>query len=498
MTTEHMHADLAARAERDPHRPAYHFVAPGGWLNDPNGLSQWDGTFHLFYQYNPAGPVHDRVHWGHASSTDLIHWRDEPIALAPSAGPDAEGCWSGVLVNDGGTPTLVYSGHAPSRCSTQTCCVATGTADLRQWTKHPGNPVIPGPPDGLDVTELRDHTVWREDGRWHQAMGSGLVGHGGALLHFSGADLRSWDYLGPLVTADDLPHGGPFSGNTWECPDLFPLGPDGTWMLVFSAWDHGRTLYPLYLTGRLSDGQFHPDAHPRHLDLGLRHFYAPQSFAADDGRRIQFGWAQEARPDAEVLQAGWSGVMSLPRTLDLQPDGTLAAAPVAELDVLRSGSEERVEIASGAVRTRTAGDQLDLAADLVLPPGGSVEVAIRATEDLHEATLVRIERSLDGVARLTVDRSRSRNAPDAGSYDLCDLGGALPALTNDRLTLRILVDHSIVEVFAAGVPLTARIYPASPDATGVHVAVDGAGARVSLSAWEMRGTQRASSAAAAA
>ncbi|MBA4101004.1 MAG: glycosyl hydrolase family 32, partial [Arthrobacter sp.] len=103
--------ELVARAEADALRPRFHFVSPAGWLNDPNGVSQWNGTYHLFYQYNPEGAFHHRIQWGHATSTDLVTWTDQPVALEPSAGPDADGCWSGVLVNDGGTPTLVYSGR---------------------------------------------------------------------------------------------------------------------------------------------------------------------------------------------------------------------------------------------------------------------------------------------------------------------------------------------------------------------------------------------------
>lgn len=107
---------LAERAVLDPHRPRFHFTAPGGWLNDPNGLTHRDGVYHLFYQYNPLAAAHHRIHWGHATSHDLVTWTDEPVALVPGAeGPDRDGCWSGVFVDDGGTPTLVYSGRHGDR-----------------------------------------------------------------------------------------------------------------------------------------------------------------------------------------------------------------------------------------------------------------------------------------------------------------------------------------------------------------------------------------------
>ena len=86
----------------DPHRPRYHFLPPANWLNDPNGLIQWNGEYHMFYQYNPNGPFHGTIHWGHAVSADLVHWRHLPIALAPEPGTaDEDGCWSGCAVDDG-------------------------------------------------------------------------------------------------------------------------------------------------------------------------------------------------------------------------------------------------------------------------------------------------------------------------------------------------------------------------------------------------------------
>ncbi|MDP6368586.1 MAG: glycoside hydrolase family 32 protein, partial [Planctomycetota bacterium] len=130
---------------RDPHRPSYHFAAPSDWMNDPNGLIQWDGRYHLFYQYWPGmltdalppGLKEARAHWAHAASDDLVHWEHLPIALAPKpGGGDQDGCASGCMVDHNGVPTAVYTGFHP-----QVQCIARGSADLVTWTKHPGNPV---------------------------------------------------------------------------------------------------------------------------------------------------------------------------------------------------------------------------------------------------------------------------------------------------------------------------------------------------------------------
>src|SRR5919199_225960 len=94
----------------DRHRPLYHFLPPSNWMNDPNGLIQWDGQYHLFYQYNPHGPLWGDIHWGHAVSPDLVHWTDLPIALAPDAPYDRDGVFSGCAVDHDGVPTIIYTG----------------------------------------------------------------------------------------------------------------------------------------------------------------------------------------------------------------------------------------------------------------------------------------------------------------------------------------------------------------------------------------------------
>lgn len=398
----------------DPHRPTYHLLAPSGWLNDPNGLGQWDGTHHLFYQHNPDEARHDRICWGHATSDDLVHWRHEPIALRPDTEADADGCWSGVLVDDGGTPTLVYSGHREGHL--EQACLATGSSDLRTWTKHPGNPVLT-PPEDLDLTVLRDHCVWREEGRWRMLMGGRLEGEGAALL-FDSPDLRSWTYAATLLRG-----GGPvdrtdprWPGTAWECVDLF--GMEYRHVLAFSSWDDDVLHHALAWVGRYEGDTFTPERLER-LDLGGSAFYAPQTYRDDLGRRIMFGWLPEDRPQAESVEAGWAGVMSLPREVTLRPDGTLHQQPVAEVASLRG------EELTGPV----SGDALDVELSVELAEGGVVRWLVRGAS-------YELERTATGA---TLN------------------GGEVP-LEGDRVDVRVLVDHSVVEVFANGVPLSTRSY----------------------------------------
>ncbi|WP_309116559.1 glycoside hydrolase family 32 protein [Saccharothrix sp.] len=478
---------LAERAHRDPHRPRFHFTSPGGWLNDPNGLTHRNGVYHLFYQYNPLAPVHHRIHWGHATSTDLVHWTDEPIALVPGAdGPDRDGCWSGVLVDDGGVPTIVYSGRHGGR---ELPCVARGSADLRHWTKDRANPVIAAPPEGVDITAFRDHCVWREgsgDGTvWRHLVGSGVRGVGGTAFLYESDDLNSWRYVGPLLTGDASRNRGEldWTGTMWECVDLFGL--DGTDVLVFSAWDEGTTHHPLYWTGRYKGDAFTPTALHR-LDYGGRYFYAPQSTCDEHGRRIMFGWLQEGRTDEANTEAGWCGVMSLPRVVTLGGDGCLEQAPAPELAVLR---RNRVQVAAGPLTDpytplhSVRGDQLDIETTLRLAPGATARLVVRETPDGAERTVVEVGRAHDGAGTLRLHRDTSSLDP---TVDTEPRYGELPLDADGRVDLRVLVDHSALEVFANGRPLTARIYPTRPEAAvGVGIGADGDATLERFDAWQM-------------
>lgn len=487
--------ELVSRAEADPLRPRFHFVSPAGWLNDPNGVSQWNGTYHLFYQYNPEGAFHHSIQWGHATSSDLVTWTDQPVALSPSAGPDSEGCWSGVLVNDGGTPTLVYSGRANER---ELPCVAVGSPDLLTWSKVPENPVIAAPPAGVDITAYRDHCVWREGTTWRQLVGSGIRGRGGTAFLYESTDLRSWTYIGPLFIGDASQGDradADWTGTMWECVDLFHTGegslgstpedeaPD---VLVFSAWDDGDTRHPLYWTGRYAGDTYTPKELHR-LDYGGRFFYAPQSFLEDTGRRIMFGWLQEGRTDAAMVEAGWAGVMSIPRVTTLAKDGTLEFSPVPELEKLRTNHLHfggRVLIGGGTPAvTGVSGNQLDLELDLQLAPGSALQLGVLGTADGTETTVIEVScASGDGsVGTVRLDRARSSLDP---STDAEDKSGPIP-MPEGRVHLRVLVDRSAVEIFANGKPLTARVYPTLG---GRHVSMAASVGTVrllSLDAWTM-------------
>lgn len=451
----------------DPHRPRYHFMPPANWMNDPNGPIHWKGKYHLFYQHNPVSPGFGPMHWGHAESEDLVNWKHLPIALSPTpGGPDKDGCWTGCAVDNDGTPTLIYTGVQP-----EVQCVAVGSDDMLTWSKHPANPVIAGPPPGLDVTGFRDPCVWQEGSEWYMALGSGLKGQGGAVLLYRSPDLVQWQYLHPLLLGNKDE-----TGEMWECPDFFSLG--GRHVLLVSVL--GTTLY---FIGRYENHRFVPEAQGN-TDLG-GHFYAAKSFADASGRRLLWGWIWEARSEEAVKRAGWAGVMSLPRVLTVEDGRTLRMAPAPEVEALR---RQHIRLTNVALKPDqevpvegVQWDSLELLAEIHPKDAEQVGIKVRCAPDGSEETAV-IFNARDGW--IGIDRSLS-SLDEGVARDV--RGGRLDLRQEEPLKLRVFVDRSVVEVFANGrACLTSRIYPTKPDSFGVKVFSKGGGCELlSLDAWRM-------------
>lgn len=448
------------------HRPIAHLRPATGWTNDPVGPVRWRGRTHLFHQANPDGGYWDRPSWGHFVSDDLVHWEQRQLALSPDDdGPDADGCFSGCIVDDDGVAVMLYTGargpDGPDQ--EQTTCIARSHDDgLDQWVKDPGNPVTT-PPDGLELTGFRDPFVWKQDGRWQQLVGAGIVGEGGAVLRFSSPDLVTWTDEGVVLTGAQLDAaavaGADWTGSMWECPALLRT-PSADVLLVNIHDD--TTHYPVAVIGSYTAGRFEPRRLQR-FDLGPD-LYAPCLLVEPSGRAVVWGWSWEAVPAARQRDAGWAGVLSLPRTLDVVDD-RLAVTPLPELDMLRVHERriERVPTPAGWWAAGAEGDSVDLVATIAVD-AGRVELRVRCSPDRAEATSVGID--LDA-GRVWLDREQSSLDPHAadGRYE-----GAVEVATGDPVELRVVIDRSIIEVFVANrVALTARVYPTRADSVGVEV-----------------------------
>lgn len=466
---------LAAPSEvqniaNDPLRPQYHLLPPHNWMNDPNGPIWWKGKYHLFYQLNPHAAVWGDMHWGHAISTDMIHWHHEPIALAPTpGGPDSEGCFSGSAVVYKGVPTVIYTGvqNSPRDLATirdgndklrETQLLATAEDDdLLHWKKLE-KPIIATPPAGMAVTGFRDPCPWQESDGWYLAVGSGERGKGGCVLLYRSQDLRHWEYLHPLVQGKPTGRtdANPVdSGEMWECPDFFEV--NGKHCLLYST--EGEVYWA---TGQY-DRKTHRFTPTRQGVLDHGAYYAPKSFLAPDGRRILWGWIPERRTQAEFAAAGWAGVMSLPRVLTIGQQGQLEMRPAAEVKKLR-GPVQRVTVEPGKpFRQKLTALRQELHLPIDFSSG---------------ALTVRLMTAGSAPWELKVDVSG--NSIRCGKADF-----PLPSLPWPRPALHLFLDGSVIESFIGDrEAITSRVYSLKPGETELEVSLIG-GKPVEMSQWQL-------------
>lgn len=319
----------------DPWLPVLHGRPAAGWLNDPNGLGRVHGRWHVFFQFNPHAAVHDRIHWGHMTSDDLIHWRPAPVALTPRAGGfDAGGCWSGCLTIDEGVPTLVYTAVDADGVAHAVLATALDP-DLESFL--PAEQASVALPEDVTITDVRDPYVVTVDGRRFVIQGAGRTAGGvGSVLLYDAADLTRWTLLGPLLRSDDPALTPECAADIWECPNLIRLG--DSWVLIVSVWRSAsdpNTSHVVWITGDLvPEGRGYRFAPRRsgRLDTGPA-FYAPQ-VVRDGDRHLLWGWAWELPHPGPARD--WAGVLTFPRELVLDV-GDVVLRPVTELDGLRAG-----------------------------------------------------------------------------------------------------------------------------------------------------------------
>ncbi len=282
------------------------------------------------------------MHWGHAVSSDLLHWRYLPAALAPDTDYDRDGCFSGSAVTlDDGRQLLMYTGVINetqpdgSHLGVQTQCIAVG--DGIDYEKYPGNPVLDRKdlPENGSRFDFRDPRIWRtSDGTFRCVAGNCTPDKDGQILLFSSPDGLKWKFEKIL-----LQNNGRF-GKMWECPDFFEL--DGKQVLLISPQDmlpqgfeyhNGNGTVCIIGSYDEATDTFHEEL-DQAIDYGID-FYAPQTVVAPDGRRIMIGWMQNWDTcNLHSPEKPWFGQMSIPRELSVR-DGRLIQRPVRELEDFR-------------------------------------------------------------------------------------------------------------------------------------------------------------------
>ena len=300
----------------------YHFEPEKGWMNDPNGLVFFKGQYHAFFQHNPYSTHWDKMHWGHAVSSDLLSWKELPIALYPDKDYECEGgCFSGSAIVKNDRLYLFYT----SVSDKQTQSIAFSDDGIH-FTKYEGNPVITENP--LGYYDFRDPKVTEIDGQYYMVTGSGSKEAGQVLL-FRSENLLEWEYVGVL-----------FEGKKYapciECPDFFKL--DDKYVLMFSKMEEpSRTTH--FVIGDFENGKLINTAISR-PEWG-RDFYAPQTMV-DSNRRIIIGWMYHW---GKKTPAGcpFAGALSIPR--ELKPVGSkIYNYPVKEAQPLMKRKSRYVSV----------------------------------------------------------------------------------------------------------------------------------------------------------
>jgi sucrose-6-phosphate hydrolase SacC (GH32 family) len=491
--------DLTPRRSRydgDLHRPRYHFIPPEHWMNEPHAPLHFRGQYHIFYQHNPRGPYWHNIHWGHAVSDDLVHWRDLPYALTPERDAvDPDGCWSGsAVVGDDDIPLIFYAAGDNRRSPNQAVALARSTfqddgdADLKTWAKHP-EPVVVQQPGIGRFGEFRDPFVWREDGVWYMLVASGVPDRGGTALVYSSNDLLHWNEHGPLYVGDLRRY--PKTGEVWELPILLPLCRDAQgrqkYILIVNPWFGAPNpyycKYVFYWIGRWdrTNYRFIPDDdEPQVIDLG-EHFIGPSAMIDARGRIVMFTITRDGLTPRMQHDLGWAHNAGLPVALSLRADGRLGVEPIAELRSLRQEQllairEQSLEEANRQL-ANVRGAMLEILIELEPDTADRYGLAIRRSPDGMEETLL----IYDAVEQtLHADRRRSSLDPDV---EKSVVGGTLK-LGGERLRLHLYLDHSMVEAYANGLKsLTTRVYPVRQDALGIQVWGNGTAIVNSLEIW---------------
>ncbi|MCI8834593.1 MAG: glycoside hydrolase family 32 protein [Ruminococcus sp.] len=470
-------------------RPDFHLTPRAGWMNDPNGFSYYKGRYHLFYQYYPYEAKWGAMHWGHAVSSDLLHWEYLPCALAPDEVYDKDGCFSGsAVVLPDGRHLLMYTGVLREHLKrdiyreVQTQCLAVG--DGIDYEKYEQNPVLDDRdlPEGGSRFDFRDPKMWKQaDGTYACVVGNRPADGSGQVLLYTSADGFQWKFKSVLVTNCNR------FGKMWECPDFFEL--DGKWVLMISPQDmlpkgfeyhNGNGTVCMIGDYDEVSGTF-KETHDQAIDYGID-FYATQTILSPDGRRIMVGWMQNW--DACGIrspEAPWLGQVSLPRELSVK-NGRLYQSPIRELDTMRCNKVEYTDVAvSGVVKLDgIRGRKLDM--ELTVRPGDMRELyqkfAVRfAQDDIYYTSLsfrpresiLKVDRKFSGSRRAIIHQRRS-----------------LVNTVEGALKLRIILDRFSVEVFVNdGEQVMSATMYTRQEADGISFFADGT-ARIDVVKYELQ------------
>ncbi|WP_336785181.1 glycoside hydrolase family 32 protein [Paenibacillus sp. MMO-177] len=463
------------------YRPQFHFTPQTNWMNDPNGMVFFEGEYHLFYQYHPNGTTWGPMHWGHAISSDLVHWEHMPIAMKP----DHNGfIFSGSIVVDwkdssgffGGQPGLVAlftqaDQYPDSDRPRQRQSLAYSSDKGRSWTMYENNPVLANE----EHTDFRDPKVFWYEQMQHWVM---VLAAGDRVQFYTSYDLKSWTFASEFGMEEGSHEG------VWECPDLIELPIEGTegqckWVLILSIGDHpdfeegSRTQY---FIGEFDGTSFINDNNSDSilwLDHG-RDNYAGVTWSdvqRPDQAKLFIGWMSNWKYANLTPTQEWRSAMTLPRELRLRstPYGNrVVQQPVPELLVLREQGQnlqwQGITIRPGDnLLAGLKGERYELICEIEV--GNIEEIGFNLRASDTEKTVVGYRTA---EKRLFVNRCE---AGESGFHHqfACNHDVQLEPIEG-RIHLHLFVDHSSIEIFAndGEVVITDQIFP-DPSSVGLEL-----------------------------
>ena len=446
-------------SNREKYRPVYHFSPAYGWMNDPNGMFYKDGVYHLFYQHNPYGSMWGNMHWGHATSTDLVTWEHHGDAISP----DALGTiFSGSCVVDkdntagfGAGAVIAFYTSASDR---QVQSMAYSLDNGKTFKKYARNPILTS-----TQRDFRDpKVIWHEDTKkWIMVLAVGQE-----MEIYSSADLKSWTLESKFGEGQGA-HGG-----VWECPDLLELPVEGTelkkWVLVCNLNPGGPFggSATQYFVGTFDGKRFvnESPAVTKWMDWGKDHYATVTWSDAPDNRRIAIAWMSNWQYANDVPTSQYRSPNSIPRDLSLFAiDGGiyLQSAPSPELLKLRGVSKKRSFKVNG---TR-------IVKDLIPNNEGAYEIELSLKNQQAEIIGFRLYNDKGEEVDMQYDMKEKKFSMDRRKSGEVSFNENFPMLTwtaiegdKDEMKLRLFVDRSSVEAFGDGgrFAMTNQVFPSEP------------------------------------
>ena len=437
--------DLYDKIQTSVYRQKYHVQPITGLSSDPNGFSYYKGQWHLNYQWCPWGAVHGLKYWYHATSEDLVHWKNEGIGLAPDRDYDNKGNHSGSGIAEGDDLYFFYTGNHRDEDWVRTPYTCVAYLDETGKLKKLDEPLF-GPRPDYSEHQRDPKVVYNEEKEtYYIFIGAQNLDLKGRVLIYQSKELLSgWTFAGELKVPGYEDFGG-----MWECPCIQNIS--GKDVLIFSPQYTtlpGRaasTNHNVYLVGKMDYDTltFTPESDYRHLDFGFD-FYAAQlaSNVGDPDKAIIIAWIGLPDNHYPTEEEDWEGSQILPRELRLK-DGKIVASPIPAVEDIRIG-----EVAADGTLPDACEIQIEAA-------GGDLDLNLFTKEDGSGGFRIHYD---DAKKCCTVDRTGMDKRFNEKVGEVLDM-----PLDRPLANLRIFIDRSSVEIFAndGEQTFTSHAYPTS-------------------------------------